>query len=617
MRLDPVVRDYRSFMDEFIQVLESNTTRYYLDTSVLMWLMRLGETARSEFMVWCAQRPAESVRVPVWVAHELHRHVTEGTVRNNIQKTVREAQAKYDEFVRLASERADDPTCRSKGYAGRPGYISQLEYSFARVRQLASVVDPDEKALHAAVDEVITFANNHVLATDLTPIVTTLSATGEFRYSHRIPPGFHDNKDENKFGDVVIWEELVMDMTAASVNSDEARHAVLISRDRKTDWVSGAHSVTEAGRHAKANRDEDYDVVLARPLLVHEFGLRTQSGRLYITNPSFLATALTYADRAAGRPSGVTTWLAASHRPDLLSRLHTSPTPVPLSPAPSWPLDEPESLAARCPIDLSALTITAVMDHSIAPEVRAYLQALPPERSSLVDGWVKALQHGSVPPAKLGRILAELSDDLTSGITDYLPRLLGEMRENIDASRLNVVVLTVIASAYFDRHAQLRRLPNLRLGATVLSLEPDETFDAAFTRLREFLGSASATLPYIPGSARSPIPYTLDLPQQVPSGAKRMIHGIRIGHHSAFAHPLSAESPRRLNVLLQRQPADGCSGLELRSLLAREYIIPLDFLASDHDKKILTWPANAGLARLDAETEGGFSALLDEEIDGE
>jgi hypothetical protein len=232
-------------MDEFIRTLESPTTRLYLDTSVLMWLIRLGTTARSEFTAWCAQRPADAVRVPVWAAHELHRHVTDGTVRQNIQKTVRRRQAKYDEFVRLASERADEATCRSKGYAGRPGFISQLEHSFARVRQLASVIEPDDKTLHAAVDEVIAFANRHVLATDIMPIVAALSATGEFRYSHRIPPGFHDNKDENKFGDVVISEELVTDMTAVSVGTDGARHAVLISRDRKTDWVSGAHSVTE------------------------------------------------------------------------------------------------------------------------------------------------------------------------------------------------------------------------------------------------------------------------------------------------------------------------------------------------------------------------------------
>ncbi len=77
-----------------------------------MRLIRLGETARSEFMAWCAQRPAAAVRVPVWVAHEFHRHITDGTVRSNIQKTVSEAQAKYDEFVRLASERADVMTCR-------------------------------------------------------------------------------------------------------------------------------------------------------------------------------------------------------------------------------------------------------------------------------------------------------------------------------------------------------------------------------------------------------------------------------------------------------------------------------------------------------------------------
>jgi hypothetical protein len=44
MRLDPVVRDYESFIRGFIETLESRETRLYLDTSVLMWLIRLGRT---------------------------------------------------------------------------------------------------------------------------------------------------------------------------------------------------------------------------------------------------------------------------------------------------------------------------------------------------------------------------------------------------------------------------------------------------------------------------------------------------------------------------------------------------------------------------------------------
>lgn len=103
MRLDPFVRDY-PFMNDFVEALESGGTRFYLDTSLLMWLIRLGTRARAEFMVWCGGRPKNAVRVPVWAAHELHRHVIGGTVRAHLQKTVNETQSKYDEFARLASE---------------------------------------------------------------------------------------------------------------------------------------------------------------------------------------------------------------------------------------------------------------------------------------------------------------------------------------------------------------------------------------------------------------------------------------------------------------------------------------------------------------------------------
>ena len=308
MRLDPYVRDYRGYMNEFVEALESPATRFYLDTSVLTWLIQLGDEAREEFMDWCQAR-SPNVRVPVWAAQELHVHVSNGTLRTNLQKMVREAQSKLKEFTRLATECADETICCAKGYTGRANYIGEVEQSLARFDLLVSILEPDDTHLQRASEAVITFVNEHVLSSDIEAIIEKLSKTGELRYSHFIPPGFHDKKDENCFGDPIIWEELIADMCEASLApNNPPRNAVFISRDGKTDWVSGAPLVIDSlGAIRRSDRKRELDVILPHPLLVHEFRVRARSEHLYVTQPGFMASALHYAARKKGQPPSALT----------------------------------------------------------------------------------------------------------------------------------------------------------------------------------------------------------------------------------------------------------------------------------------------------------------------
>ena len=87
MVLDQYVRDLKAFMDDFATALDAERTKFYLDTSVLIWLIRLGSQARAEVLAWFRSRPAKSVCVPVWAAHELHRHILGNTARKNLTET--------------------------------------------------------------------------------------------------------------------------------------------------------------------------------------------------------------------------------------------------------------------------------------------------------------------------------------------------------------------------------------------------------------------------------------------------------------------------------------------------------------------------------------------------
>jgi PIN like domain len=239
MVLDQYVRDLKAFMDEFATALEAERTKLYLDTSVLIWLIRLGATARAEILAWFRNRPANTVWVPVWAGHELHRHILDNTARKNLNDAVSDLTAKYDDFVRMVAERADDSVCITKGYQSRSSFITELELTSVRLDRLVKVAALDDKPLQVATKEVIDFANERMLSTDLSPIVKKLDRSGEFRVSHLMPPAFQDKKEKNAYGDMVIWEEIIKDIRSDE-KAGESRDVVFISRDKKTDWVSAA-----------------------------------------------------------------------------------------------------------------------------------------------------------------------------------------------------------------------------------------------------------------------------------------------------------------------------------------------------------------------------------------
>ncbi len=172
---------------------------------------------------------------------------------------------------------------------------------------------------------VINFVNDRLLTSDVDEILAKLSPGAEIRYSHYVPPGFQDKKPENRYGDLIIWEELIADVAAAQLTrSGKARvrgqvtTAVLISRDKKTDWVSAAHMVRNDVKPLirKSNRDEDMDVTLPHPLLLHEFQRRAGAKKLYVTHPAFLSSVLDFSARRRSEASPAKAWLKATHRPD-------------------------------------------------------------------------------------------------------------------------------------------------------------------------------------------------------------------------------------------------------------------------------------------------------------
>ncbi|MGI6851754.1 PIN-like domain-containing protein [Mesorhizobium sp. 1B3] len=616
MRLDPLVRDYPSYLDDLIRALSDPKTRVYLDTSLLMWLIRIGADARAEFMVWAASRPAGAVRVPVWAAHELHKHLSANTIPNNVSATIREAMGKYDEFVWLAAERADEDCSRRGGFTGRVELLSALSLSHTQVARIAKAISVEDAQIRAATEEVIAFANDRMMDTDVSAILQTLNEVGQFRYDHRVPPGFQDNKPENRFGDVILWEEILADMAAAGQTkagnprrTPLATNAVFVSRDKKPDWVSAARWLSGVGPEAsKADRNFDLDVALPHPMLLHEFRRRTGGDKVFITHPAFLATTLDLAARRSGSPSPSRIWQAATHRLDLVAQLDKrlqpfGEAPVVVQPEAPPPPSEPAPPTA---LDWDSFTVRQVATPSVSAEVDAILNALPAEAEAAIAALLTPAGGTEIDGVRLGRVFAELTVAEASGWPERLPLYLEKVRATSEQAA-QLALLAFASSAVFDRFDENRREPEPRILQAVLGLENDPRMADAFRTIGRLVEERGVRLPYVPGSGAN-VRYTLELG---PAPAPFRIRAIRLGGQAALLANLPANSERTLTRLLGRPPTEGCTGRDLRLLLARTYLTPVDRLSSEFDARALTWTEDSGLQPLDTGGDGGIGQDLD------
>ena len=628
MYLDPFARDFESFLKDFAAALDAPETYIYLDTSVLMWLVRLGTEARTEFLDWCKARPTGTVRIPVWAAHEFHKHLTRGTIQKNIRVTLGTTQAKFDEFLRLANERADGAASIAKGYLGRDGFVSEVEASWAKLAVLATAIEMDDASHEKAATEVIDFVNARVLKSDLDAIVMKVNAVGLFRADHEIPPGFHDgHKDANRFGDVLMWEEIVTDVSKSATSKLDA---IFVSRDEKTDWISAAPMIYGSrGELTKPNRDRGFDVALARPLLVHEFSMRTnETGtKLFIANPGMLASAIHYGVGKKGGATQIKNWLSCSFRPDHVrlglpvAGLATTATPAANAQTQQSPnqtgMAQPNASTTQSGGQvvpnpeagfLTNLSIKEVMAPAVRSELSEFRSANPLTQTQLIQQWLHPPNR--LATEKLGRLLAELVRNAAPGVAEQLIAIIESTRTTMTQDQHGRLVLGVIASGYFDSDGELLRRPYAPLAGAAINVAKRAIAPDALVALGRFLFEKKAELPYIPGSRVTEVQWMIDSAQAT-SKQPAMLRELRVGGYPIMVDQIPT-GPHRLTSLLGKAPAKGCSGLDLRTLVSARYMIPLDLLLpAQWDKQKYSWPADAGLVMMDTESEGGFRPLAD------
>src|SRR6266496_5865288 len=116
MKIPPRLIELRKYHDAIIHSLGSPTVPVYFDTSMLMWLLKVGEQARLEFLAWSRSALGARAHVPTWAAHEFYRHLREETALFQLRSQSADYQKTLSTLLLDVSLRADDFFCGATPY---------------------------------------------------------------------------------------------------------------------------------------------------------------------------------------------------------------------------------------------------------------------------------------------------------------------------------------------------------------------------------------------------------------------------------------------------------------------------------------------------------------------
>lgn len=236
----PSVEQYEQLWKEALIVL---------DTNVLLNLYRLPTTARDE-LIGVLELLKDRLWIPHQVALEFQRRRL--TVIASERKATEDALTATSELVDDVKSKVEALQIdkRGLGIESQP-LLAELEKANNQLLEAIKTTHNSQLDISASdpvrqrIDELL--ENRIGVGPTTQAELDTLIAEGEDRFKEKIPPGFADaDKEKNpnestfifdhikyqrKFGDLILWRQLIQHVKNAQIMS-----VLLITADRKEDW---------------------------------------------------------------------------------------------------------------------------------------------------------------------------------------------------------------------------------------------------------------------------------------------------------------------------------------------------------------------------------------------
>ena len=451
--------------------------------------------------------------------------------------------------------------------------------------------------ISSANEEIVKFVNEFILDSDLREISKELSEVGEFRYSHRFPPSFQDRaKPENRYGDLVIWEEILRDCIGGDIGGEE--HAcIFISQDQKTDWITTSPLVKFGLELKNQNRDHAIDVPLAHPLLQHEYEKRGGSGSVFVVSPHRLSIIAFKAVKAKPDISlKVDEWVKISYLSDLFADLMSASVEDEDSNTPSSNDTSPTQAVAARSRTQAFPTVYDVFARSVSARLEKVQGLDHAAFAAVLDDWLSEVTSGKLQPYILGRLLASISAQNT---IPAVSATLTKARRQVSDEDNARIFFGLGAALYFGSNSTLLAKPSSQLGEVFLELCLEPVFSDGVSKLASALKEVGLAERFIPGS-RSKVSFEIEA-----SGSKpKTLNGMRIDGN-VVTQAVGDETGKTIADYIQNETNTATAG-QLVSLVSRLYIIDPKRMTNPFGKYKFRLRPEMGLVELDFLSREGF-----------
>jgi hypothetical protein len=290
---------WSNFLARLSAALADPGTVFFADTSFLFSTASLNAGARAEVGAWMAALGPERFLIPAWVAQEVFRRLsTDQSPFTPMRTTAAEITGRLDELRAEARRFVDDAVASSYSFASpgrrdRGSFLIGLDREVASLeRRLRHLKDASSRSLDDSADFLSAIINAHLMPSDVYGSLHTLEAEYQARLVGDHPPGYKDRrKDANRYGDLLIWREIV-----AYCTRERPLSVIMCTNDLKPDWaftppmmIDDVPGVPPERRQQPNKGQRGFQIILPQPLLVHELGRDVPDFSLHLMTSQMLA----------------------------------------------------------------------------------------------------------------------------------------------------------------------------------------------------------------------------------------------------------------------------------------------------------------------------------------
>ncbi|OEF79993.1 hypothetical protein OA5_13255 [Vibrio cyclitrophicus 1F111] len=498
-------------------IVNSKKTLILFDTNILAYLYKLHANARNEFYTWSDSAINDDrLFLPGWAASEYSNRVTTNklddyTNKNN-NATPDKAKKMYEALYEVASLFVDDDILSNSQFTGDrdqflDGFLSTIKSLDTYTQALKTQFKVGD--VH---NEITKHFSTVVLNSDLAELCAKANREGDTRFEHRLPPGFKDGgKGENRFGDLIIWYEILSKSKELKANFD---HVLFLSNDEKSDWVyAPKFRANVSGGTRKFVSNKKPVIKIADPRLVSEFSNNLGHSNFTVCSLALLIESLSKVD-----PKSFTNLAGA-----IQINIQETIVPAKGSTEPAEEAVEPTEEAAEPTEEAAEPTEPAPLIFEYAQEAlqdSLYQSDAPSEINDIIRdlksyNWytqnptfskISSMAKESLDPSScfvLGRNIYQAACGNSQKASEYMVSLRRKL-SIFPIEIANHILAGMVFEIYFDSNCQYREDVKFDYANSILSLLIKDDFEHAKSFIRYHLQAHKEQLLFIPGDQGEP-----------------------------------------------------------------------------------------------------------------